>query len=130
MTTNEIIEAMKEQLKLKGPDLQNYLSEIKIMDLKEKDDIQINNSNINILLQKQEPHILEIIEHSKEADLQTMKSYRSDAIRLLAEANLNASKYAECLTYLNYTISIKEATESPLRILNRAVLAAMTELAK
>ena len=130
MTTNEIIEAMKEQLKLKGPDLQNYLSEIKIMDLKEKDDIQINNSNINILLQNQQPHILEIIEYSKGADLQTMKRYRSDAIRLQAEANLNASNYAECLTYINYNISIREATESPLRILNRAVLAAMTELAK
>ena len=105
MTTNEIIEAMKEQLKLRGPDLQNYLREIDAMDQNEKDDIQNNNSNINILLQKQQPHILEILEHSKEADLQTMKSYRDDAIRLQAEANLNASKYAECLTYINYIIS-------------------------
>ena len=130
MTTNEIIEAMKEQLKLRGPDLQNYLREIDAMDQNEKDDIQNNNSNINILLQKQQPHILEILEHSKDADLQTMKSYRDDAIRLQAEANLNASKYAECLTYINYIISMREATESPLRILHRAVLAAMTELAK
>ena len=81
MTTNQIIETMKEQLKLRGPDLEYYLSEIKVMDVKEKNDIQINNSNINILLQKQRPHILEILEHSEDADLQTMKSYRDDAIR-------------------------------------------------
>ena len=95
------------------------------MDLKEVGETTNDNDNVNNLLQKQQPHITQIVEHSNAADLETMKSYRSDAIRLEAEAKLSALHYGDCLTYIDYTMSTKEATESPLKMLIKAIIAAI-----
>ena len=69
MTTKEIIDIMQEQLKKKGLELEEYVREIDEMK-KIEDETLNDNININEPLQKQRPHITELMEHSKEADSQ------------------------------------------------------------
>ena len=88
---------MKEQLKKKGLELEEYVREIgKIKKI--EDETLNHNINRNELLQKQRPRLMELMEHSKKADLQTMKSYRNDVIKLQADVNRCASNYGECLS--------------------------------